>query len=128
MDQHYEVFTDDEEENNELEKIDKIKKIKLEDFLAFPKTRKILEVQNLDNFFENCEKDIKKYYSKVKKHCKEQMSSALRFDISSKGIGKITGLVYKYIDKDYNLEIFYEKPELASSLLAKLEENKNKKF
>ena len=56
------------------------------------------------------------------------MSSALRFDISSKGIGKITGLVYKYIDKDYNLEIFYEKPELASSLLAKLEENKNKKF
>ena len=128
MDQHYEVFTDDEEENNELEKIDKIKKIKLEDFLAFPKTRKILEVQNLDNFFENCEKDIKKYYSKVKKHCKEQMSSALKFDISSKGIGEITGLVYKYIDKDYNLEIFYEKPELASSLLAKLEENKNKKF
>ena len=128
MDQHYEVFTDDEEENNELEKIDKIKKIKLEDFLAFPKTRKILEVQNLDNFFENCEKDIKKYYSKVKKHCKEQMSSALRFDISSKGIGKITGLVYKYIDKDYNLEIFYENPELASSLLAKLQENKNRKF
>tara|TARA_B100000029_G_C17235890_1_gene837166 strand:- start:187 stop:573 length:387 start_codon:yes stop_codon:yes gene_type:complete len=128
MDQHYEVFTDDEEENNELEKIDKIKKIKLEDFLAFPKTRKILEVQNLDNFFENCEKDIKKYYSKVKKHCKEQMSSALKFDISSKGIGEITGLVYKYIDKDYNLEIFYENPELASSLLAKLEENKNRKF
>ena len=104
MDQHYEVFTDDEEENNELEKIDKIKKIKLEDFLAFPKTRKILEVQNLDNFFENCEKDIKKYYSKVKKHCKEQMSSALKFDISSKGIGEITGLVYKYIDKDYNIK------------------------
>ena len=128
MDQHYEVFTDDEEENNELEKIDKINKIKLEDFLAFPKTRKILEVQNLDNFFENCEKDIKKYYSKVKKHCKEQMSSALKFDISSKGIGEITGLVYKYIDKDYNLEIFYENPELASSLLAKLQENKNRKF
>ena len=128
MDQHYEVFTDDEEENNELEKIDKIKKIKLEDFLAFPKTRKILEIQNLDNFFENCEKDIKKYYSKVKKHCKEQMSSALKFDISSKGIGEITGLVYKYIDKDYNLEIFYENPELASSLLAKLQENKNRKF
>ncbi len=53
MDQHYEVFTDEEEENDEQEKINKIKKIKLEEFLAFPKTRNILEVENLDNFFEN---------------------------------------------------------------------------
>ena len=128
MDQHYEVLTDDEEENEELAKINKIKKIKLEEFLAFPKTRKILEVEHLDHFFDNCEKDIKKYYSKVKKHCKGQMSSALKFDQSNKGIGQITGLVYKYIDKSYNLDIFYENPELASSLLAKLQENKNKKF
>ena len=128
MDQHYEVFTDDEEENEELAKIQKIKKIKLEDFLNFPKTRIILEREHLDNYFENCEKDIEKYYSKVKTHCKGQMSSALRFDVSSKGIGMITGLVYKYIDKNYNLEIFYENPEFANSLLAKLQENKNKKF
>ena len=128
MDQHYEVFTDDEEENEELAKIKKIKKIKLEEFLNFPKTRRILEGDHLDNYFENCEKDIKKYYSKVKKHCKEQMSSALKFDQSSKGIGQITGLIYKYIDKKYDLEIFEKNPELASSLIAKLEENKNKKF
>ncbi|ANS04165.1 hypothetical protein [uncultured Mediterranean phage] len=56
------------------------------------------------------------------------MSSTLKFDQSSKGIGKITGLIYKYIDKKYNLEIFYENPEFAGSLLAKLQENKNKKF
>ena len=85
-------------------------------------------MDHLDNYFENCEKDIKKYYSKVKKHCKGQMSSALKFDQSSKGIGQITGLIYKYIDKKYNLEIFYENPEFASGLLAKLQENKNKKF
>ena len=56
------------------------------------------------------------------------MSSALRYDNSSKGIGMITGLVYKYIDKKYDLEIFEKNPELASSLIAKLEENKNKKI
>ena len=56
------------------------------------------------------------------------MSSALKFDQSSKGIGKITGLIYKYIDKKYNLEFFYENPELVGGLMAKLEENKNKKF
>ena len=128
MDQHYEVFTDDEEESEEQEKIKKIKKIKLEEFLNFPKTRKILEIEHLDNYFLNCEKNIQKYYSKVKAHCTQQMSSALKFDQSSKGIGKITGLVYKYIDKDYNLDIFYENPEFASTLLTKIQENKNKKI
>jgi hypothetical protein len=128
MDQHYEYFSDDEEDDSDKEQLKKIKKLKLEDFLNFQKTRKILEVEHLDNYFENCEKDIEKYYSKVKKHCKGQMSSALKFDVSSKGKGMITGLVYKYIDKNYNLEIFYENPELVGGLIAKLEENKNKKF
>jgi hypothetical protein len=123
--------SDDESYNSEEEtfkKIEKIKKIKLEEFLNFPKTRKILEIEHLDNYFDNCEKDIIKLYSKIKKHCKEQMSSALKYDNSSKGIGMITGLVYKYIDKKYDLEIFEKNPELASSLIAKLEENKNKKI
>ena len=124
-------YESDESYNSEEEtfkKVEKIKKLKLEDFLNFPKTRKILEVEHLDNYFDNCEKDIIKLYSNIKKHCKEQMSSALKYDNSSKGIGMITGLVYKYIDKKYDLEIFEKKPELASSLIAKLEENKNKKI
>ena len=124
-------YESDESYNSEeetLKKVEKIKKIKLEEFLNFPKTRKILEVEHLDNYFDNCEKDIIKLYSNIKKHCKEQMSSALRYDNSSKGIGMITGLVYKYIDKKYDLEIFEKNPELASSLIAKLEENKNKKI
>ena len=107
MDQHYEIATDDEEENEEQAKINKIKKIKLEEFLNFRKTRKILEVEHLDNFFDNCEKNICKYYSKVKKHCKEQMSSALKFDQSSKGIGKITGLIYKYIDNIFCYHLIF---------------------
>ena len=124
-------YESDESYNSDEEtfkKVEKIKKLKLEEFLNFPKTRKILEIEHLDNYFDNCEKDIIKLYSKIKKHCKEQMSSALKYDNSSKGIGMITGLVYKYIDKKYNLEIFEKNPELASSLIAKLEENKNKKI
>jgi len=128
MDQHYEFFSDDEEDENDKEQIKKIKKLKLEDFLKFKKTRKILEIEHLDNFFDNCEKDVNKLYLKIKNCCKQQMSSALRFDVSSKGMGMISGLVYKYIDKNYNLEIFYENPELVGNLIAKLEENKNKKF
>jgi len=118
----------DSEEEETIKKINKIKKLKLEDFLNFPKTRRILEIEHLENYFENCEKDIIKLYSKIKKHCKEQMSSALKYDNSNRGIGMITGLTYKYIDKKYNLEIFEIKPELAGGLITKLEENKNKKI
>ena len=34
-------------------------------------------------------------------------------------IGEIMEMVYRYIDKEYDLEIFYECPELASSLIFK---------
>ena len=60
--------SDDESYNSEEEtfkKIEKIKKIKLEEFLNFPKTRKILEIEHLDNYFDNCEKDIIKLYKQI---------------------------------------------------------------
>ena len=124
MDQHYESSSDDDGE----EIINKIKKIKVEEFLHFKETREILEINHLDTFFENCEKDINKLYDKIKECCDQQMSSALRFDIPGKGKGKIAGLVYKYINKEYNLEFFEEYPELTTNLIAKLEEKNNKKF
>ena len=60
-------------------------------------------------------------------HCKQTMASALKFNRNNEISGMIVGIVYKYIQKKYNLKIFEERPELANSLLRKYEEKKSRR-
>ena len=126
MDQH-EYFSEPDSIDSDEERLEKIKKFTLGDYLRCAKTRKILEDQHLEKFLETAEKDIIELYGEIKQHCKETMSSALKFDETNRGTALIAGLTYKYIYKEYDLEIFNQSPELARPLIAEEEKKKNKR-
>jgi|TARA_B100000945_G_C20026106_1_gene432289 hypothetical protein len=118
--------SDNESIDSDEEKFLKLEKFKLQDYINNPKTKKLLENDHLEKFSNTAEKDICNLYFKIKKYCKGRQSSVLHFDNSSKGIGEIVGLTYKYINKTYSLELFNKNPELAQPLIREYEDKKNK--
>jgi len=129
MDHFEENISDAESIDSSDEKIEKIKKtFKIDDFLKCAATKKILVWHHLEKFSTKTEPELKVLYQNIKLHCDQQMSSALRFDKTSRGMGMVIGLVYKFIKKEYDLEIFENKPELANPLIAEYEKKNNKKI
>ena len=121
-------YSDDNSISSTEEKFGKYKKkFVLSDYLNCISTRRILEKEHLEQYFETAEKDINKLYYKVKQYCKERGTSVLRFDNDDKAKAAISGIIYKYIHKDYDITIFEKYPELAAPLIAKYIEKKNKR-
>jgi len=119
--------SDNDSIDSDEEKLVKLEKLfKLKDYINNPKTRVFLENDHNEKFSTTAEKDIRKLYSKIKRYCQGKQSSVLRFDNSSKGIGQIVGITYKYLIKNYSLQIFEENPELAQPLIREYEDKKNK--
>ena len=105
-------------------KLDKLTKIKYSDFIEHKSTRNFLIDNHLQTFFQTAEKEIKNYYLKVRDYCRNNQASVLNLDTSTTGLGQICGLVYKHIEKEYNLDIFNEYPNQVDGLIAKLEKKK----
>ena len=117
--------SDNDSVDSDEEKVAKLEKLfKLKDYIKNPTTKRILENVHYEKFSNSAEKDIYKLYLNIKKYCHGKQSSVLRSDNSSDGIGKIIGTTYKYINKNYSLEIFNEKPELAQPLIREYEDKK----
>ena len=117
------MITDDEydEELMLLDKHERKVKIlkeeyEMEDYLNNEETRSILT-------FEHYSKYVGKVGIIIEKYVRDYVRDNETIGYLDKGgdmlIGEIMEMVYRYIDKEYDLEIFYECPELASSLIFK---------
>ena len=118
--------------DSDVESVDSIdliiedkKKISPLHYFECKTTCNFLVDQHLQTFFDTVELDILKYYEKVYNYCKQNYSTTLRFDRRGIGSGKIVGLIYKYIEKEYNLEEIEEYPQLMEILIA-YKKNKEK--
>ena len=111
-----------------MKKFDKLNKLfKEKDYLKCEKTRKILEAYHLQTYFDKIEPDIKQLCEDISFHCKNTMSSALKFNKNNEISGMIVGTVYKYLNKNYDFSIFEDDPDLGSALLREYEEKKNRR-
>ena len=89
----------------------------LEDYLKHPETKAILEQMHLWAFTKKCEEDIINYYVNDAKKAAASDASIFAYDPGGHHAGTLAGLVYKYIEPEYDLTVFYDYPHLAQSLI-----------
>jgi hypothetical protein len=123
----------DIESDTEIVKILKTK-FELDDYLKCEETREILEEQWLIKFYKQCEKDLWDFYEEEQKEQHANSSSILHYDKYNSYAGHLSSLVFEYIEPQYDLQIFYDYPELAQPLIdtfedkARLEEEERKRL
>lgn len=98
---------------------------KLNDFLSNEQTYSILEQERIDTFEKNLEPKITEKFLETFKHENETLSSMSIKNLAAAS-GEFTAIVFQHLTKKYDLELFYNNPELAQPLL-ECEKNENKK-
>jgi hypothetical protein len=98
---------------------------KLNDFLSNEQTYSILEQDRIDRFEKNLEPKITEKFLETFKHENETLSSMYINNLGAAS-GEFVAIIFQHLRKDYDLEVFYNNPELAQSLL-ECEKNENKK-
>ena len=91
---------------------------KLSDFLLEPTTRAILENNHNKLFETHVEPNIKKLYQSTKFKIAEN-TRLLHRDNRGMFLTDLLQIIYSHINKKYDLEIFYNNPELAKHLVVK---------
>ena len=98
----------------------------LEDFLSCPETKEILINDHRDTFEFIMEPKIRELYYNYKDVEDERLSGFFNKD-HGQGITELMSMIYDNIEKEYDLEIFYNNPELANPLLVQLDNELNRK-
>ena len=91
---------------------------KLSDFLLEPTTRVLLEDNHNKLFETHIESNIKTLYESTKLEISEN-TRLLHRDNRKMFLTDLLKIIYNNINKKYDLEIFYNNPELARHLVAK---------
>ena len=87
---------------------------RLEDFLNCKETKQILEEEHYNNFEKNVEPKLINFLKYFKEYYNE---TSLFKETKGHAEGEFVALIYNNLNKNYDLNIFYENPELAQSLL-----------
>ena len=100
-----------------------------DDYLSCEKTRQILE----DEFFWKWEKkgepSIEEFYNGMRTEMQGRYATPLFYDTTGEFSSKLTGIVYKYLKREYDISIFHDCPGLAEPLVRKYDEiQENKKI
>lgn len=95
---------------------------KLSDFLTEPTTRQILEDNHNELFEKHIEPKIEELYNYIKSHISDK-TRLLHRDNRGIFLSKLLNIIYYSVNKNYDLEIFYNNPELASNLVANYKNN-----
>ena len=96
----------------------------LKDFLSCYETREILEDAFCKKFEEKIEQKLCNFYERVRDDHRKQCTGMLAHDRGGIGCGEFVNIVWDHLEKDYDLEVFYDDPELATPLLNSIDEIK----
>jgi len=120
------IQTDSESDNEEVILLKE--RFTLDDFLMCPETRQILEEERYQKLGDTLYHDIEEFYEAICQECGGGVASALYYDQEgSRFFGDLMGLVYQYLVPEYDLQIFYDHPNLAKPLSEGYEELLKKK-
>ena len=105
-------------ESDEVDDVEYLKKISLDDFLGCESTRTILIEEHYNKFEKYLEKILINLYEKY--NIQYQDASCLfKNDLDAIDSHAFASMIYSFISVDYDLELFYQCPELAKDLLPK---------
>ena len=119
MNESEEEISEEEYKKQKIEeKVEFIKKnFTLQQFLDFPITKKMILNDHEQKFIETAGKDIDTFYKSENYLYKEKLSNLFKFDDTANLGGGLISIIYNNIKKEYNLEMFYDTPYLANSLI-----------
>ena len=90
------------------------------DFLSCDKTSQILIEEHISEFELNCVPNINTLYAYYRDNMQGLCATPLYYDIHNEFNHMLHRIVYNHINKKYNLDIFYNNPDLANPLIAKV--------
>ena len=96
----------------------------LNDFLSCYETRNILENAFQEKFEENLEDSLRELYTKICDDHYNQCTGILANARDGTGCSKFVDIVWRHLEKEYDLEIFFQEPELAQPLLETIDDIK----
>ena len=96
----------------------------LDDFLKCNATKKILQEEHCYNFDKYMEPKILHFYNIMKNESFIDNSNLFKKDKGGDAEGELITIIYNNLKKKYDLNIFYNNPELASPLIEMEKENK----
>tara|TARA_Y100000816_G_C26082720_1_gene570904 strand:+ start:573 stop:1001 length:429 start_codon:yes stop_codon:yes gene_type:complete len=109
------------------DEVDELKNLDPEVFLNHPETAEILNTICYDNFENKMKHIIEHFYADVLNDCNNEYFNILEKDkyndTTNNASYELFLIVYKYISKNHDLNIFYENPELANCLFKEEEES-----
>lgn len=89
----------------------------LSDFLSCKETAAILYNEHLWNYKKNSMPRIEKFYNKTLSDLRSKSATPLYYDIRNEFSNDLGFIIYKNIKKEYDLDIFYDCPDLANLLI-----------
>ena len=88
-----------------------------QDFWNYKPTQDILKNEFIQEFYDTVGKEITEFYLKERDHCVSNLSNLFAFDVDGTKAWILESLVYNHIEKEYDLELFYNNPCWATSFV-----------
>jgi hypothetical protein len=98
---------------------------KLEDFLNYHQTREILENEFRWEYEKKCEPVLEDFWEKQVNMCRNSGATLFDNEVDLGHVGTFLGTVFSHLKPQYNLEIFYDTPSLASAMVNTHEDRKH---
>lgn len=118
---------EEEEIDDEMSEILK-QNYKLEHFLECEVTRNILEQDSWDTFEYNCLDVIDEFYQNEREEFRDALSTLFYYDICGDFVCHLKEIIMNNVTLNYDLEIFYDNPNLAKPLLDNYNEIQKEKL
>ena len=99
----------------------------LTDFLNCDKTREILEQNWFFEFTRKYAPQIEKFYENERKYFRESNATLFYYDTCGSFVSHLTTMLFSHVEPKYDLEFFYNNPNLAKPLIEKMENIKHEK-
>ena len=114
-------------DENAFKKVEHLKKnVSFDDFFNFEQTKQIILMDHRQQYNWSAGCQISDLYEYEHDFTSKKYSTLFRFDEKCLQGGGLASIVYKYINKEYSMDIFYETPYLADSLVTYMKNNKKK--
>ena len=88
------------------------------DYWEYPQTQKILKNEFLQKYIDTAGREIADFYQKELEHSHSKLASLFAFDPHQTKNGFLESIIFNHIEKEYDIEIFYENTDWTDGFVS----------
>jgi len=120
------VDTDEEDALEEERLVSYLKKMTFKHFWDYKSTREILKNNFVQTYKDVAGAEIMEFYNSERYECRRRQMNLFSFKDNSNG-GMLESLIFNHLDKNYDITLFYDNPDLARSCISYYKDHQPKK-